>query len=144
MMDTVYPDWSENYKNDFEETKRLLSYSLNNELLPLMNSEQREEHFYEQFDGKKVLPVSLISKYQGYLSNNEFIKADSLFVSIRETRFIGMFKSGEINKEKFPFELKASEKLFGKTAYIIKRKYNSDLGLQMNEFDNCSFDDVSL
>ncbi len=144
MMDTVYPDWSENYKNDFEETKRLLSYSLNNELLPLMNSEQREEHFCEQFDGKKVLPVSLISKYQGYLFNNEFIKADSLFVSIRETRFIGMFKSGEINKEKFPFELKASEKLFGKTAYIIKRKYNSDLGLQMNELDNYSFDDVSL
>ena len=50
----------------------------------------------------------------------------------------------EINKEEFPFELKGSEKLLGKTAYIIKRKYNSEIGLCVNEFDDYSFDDVCL
>lgn len=144
MMNTIYPDWSEVSKNDFEETKRLLSYFLNKELLPLMNSEQREESFYEQFDGKKVLPVSLITKYQEYLSNNEFIKAEGLLVSIRETRFIGMIKNGEIDKENFPFEFEKSNKLLGKTAYIIRRKYDTDLGLQINEPDNYSFDSKML
>lgn len=144
MMDAVYPDWNEICKNDFEETKRLLSYSLNNELLPLVNSDLREENFYKQFDGRKVLPVSLLSKYQKYLSNNEFIKAEGLLVSVRETRFIGMLKNGEINQEQFPFEIKKSEKILGKTAFLIKRKYNSELGLQLNEIENISFDDVSL
>jgi len=144
MMDIVYPKWNEVSKNDFEETKRLLSYSLDNELVPLMNSEQCEENFYKQFDGKKVLPVSLVSKYQGYLSNSEFIKAEGLMVSIRETRFIGMFKKGEINRKEFPYELRNSEKLLGKTAYIIKRKYNAELGLQVNEPENYLTEDFIL
>lgn len=144
MIDEVYPDWSEDSKRDFEDTKLLLSYSLANELLPLMNSPQKEEEFYNQFDGKKVLPISLLSEYQKRLSNNEFIKADGLLVSIRETRFIGMLKNGEISRNDFPFELKGSEKLFDKTAYVIKRKYNPDLGLCVNEFENYSFEDVSF
>lgn len=144
MMDIVYPDWNDVSKNNFNETKRLLTYSLENELLPLMNSSQREDNFYEQFNQKKVLPVSSISKYQKYILSHEFIKAEGLMVSINETRFLGMLKNGEINKEEFPFELKGSEKLLGKTAYIIKRKYNSEIGLCVNEFDDYSFDDVCL
>lgn len=144
MIDKVYPEWNEESRNIFEDTKRLLSYSLNNELVPLMNSEQREESFYEQFDGKKVLPVSLVSKYQTYISNQDFIKAEGLMVSIRETRFLGMLKNHEIDKNDFPYEIKDSEKLFKKTAYIIKRKYNKDIGLCVNERESYSTDDYIL
>lgn len=142
MIDRVYPKWSEALKNDFENTKRLLSYSLDNELLPLMNNEQREESFYKQFDGIKVLPLSLVKKYREYISKNEFIKAEGLMVSIRETRFWGMLKNGDIDKDEFPYELKSSEKLFKKTAYVIKRKYNDELGLKINEIDFEPFDNV--
>lgn len=144
MMDKVYPDWNEVGKKEYEETKFFLSYSIEHELLPLMESEEREDEYYKQFDGKKVLPVSLFSEYRKHLSNNDFIKAEGLLVSIRETRFFGMLKSGEIRKEDVPFELKKSNKLLGKTAYIIKRKYDSDLGLCMNEYENYPFSDVDL
>lgn len=144
MIDRVYPDWSTDAKRDFDEIKLLLSYSLANELLPLVNSPEREEQFYEQFDGKKVLPISLKSEYEKRLSNNEFIKADSLLVSVRESRFIGMLKSGEISRNDFFFELKGKEKLYDKTTYVIKRKYDSDLGLCVNEFEDYSFDEVGF
>ena len=144
MMDFVYPDWSEESKNEFEQTKLLLTYSLKHELLPLVASSEKEERFYQQFEGKKVLPVSLLSEYQKRLTNNEFVKAEGLLVSIRETRFFGMLKSEEIKKEDFPFEMKKSEKLLGKTAYIIKRKYDSELGLCLNVFEDFAFSDVSL
>lgn len=144
MIDRVYPDWSIDSKRDFDETKLYLSYSLANELLPLVNSLDKENEFYEKFDGKKVLPVSLRSEYEKRLSNNEFIKADSLLVSIRESRFIGMLKNSEISRNDFFFELKGKEKLSDKTTYVIKRKYDSELGLRVNEFEDYSFEDVIL
>lgn len=144
MMDNVYPDWDDVSKNDFEEIKCHLSYFLNNDLSPLMESDGREEDFYEQFDGIKVLPVALISKYREYLFDNNFIKAEGLLVSIRETRFIGMLKSGEINRERFIINMPKTEKLRGKNTYVIMRKYTSDLGLQMNEPEAGFGDDVLL
>lgn len=144
MIDRIYPDWSTDSKRNFDETKLLLSYLLANELLPLINSPEKEDKFYEQFDGKKVLPVSLQLEYEKRLSNNEFIKADSLLVSIREPRFIGMLKNGEINRTDFFFEQKGKEKLSDKTTYVIKRKYDPDLGLRINEFEDYSFENVSF
>lgn len=142
MIDRVYPDWSIDSKRDFNETKLLLSYSLANELLPLVNNPDKEDDFYKKFDGKKVLPVSLQSEYEKRLSNNEFIKADSLLVSVRETRFIGMLRNNEISRNDFFFELKGKEKFSDKTTYVIKRKYDSDLGLRVNEFEDYSFENI--
>lgn len=144
MMDEIYPDLNEVSKKEYEETKLFLSYSLEHDLLPLASSNEKEEEYYKQFDGKKVLPVSLLPEYRKRLSNNQFIKAEGLLVSIRETRFFGMLKNREIKKEDFPFEIKDSKKLFGKTAYIIQRKYDPELGLCMNVPENYAFDEQCL
>lgn len=139
MIDKVYPDWSEKSKKDFDDTKLYFSCSLLNDLLPLQYSEQNEEAYYKQFDGVKVLPISLVEQYQERLENHQFVRAEGLLVSIRESRFLGMLKNGEINKEDFFFEAKNSERLLDKSAYIIKRKYDDELGLQVNEPDNNYF-----
>lgn len=144
MIDIVYPEWDEDDKKDFELTKTLLLYSVQNELLPLKSSEQREEDFYSQFDGKKVLPISLVQRYRDFIFAKQFIKAEGLLVSIRETRFAGMIKNGDIERDDFFYEKNNSDKIVGKTAYIIKRKYSSDLGLQVNMVDNSNFDNTSL
>ena len=67
-----------------------------------------------------------------------FVKADSLLVQITEQRFIGMLKQTGIEKERFVFESKKTRQLMEKSCYVIKRKYNSELGLLINEEKNVS------
>lgn len=143
-IDYVYPNWSLEEKNEYEDTKNYLSYSLINELKPLEYSEHNEEEYYRQFDGIKVLPVCMINEYQRCLTNKQFIKADGLLLSIRESRFIGMIKRDEINKTQFFYEHEQSQKLADKSVYVIKRKYNSALGLLINEPDTEETDNLLL
>lgn len=138
-IDFVYPEWSEDCKKDFLDTQKYLTYYIDNELKPLDYSQQREEDYYKQFDGIKVLPLSLVERYQNYLINKQFVKADGLLLSIRESRFVWMLKNQEIERSKFFYENDKTKKLLGKSTFVIKRKYNSELGLLMNAEDNSTF-----
>jgi CRISPR-associated endonuclease/helicase Cas3 len=143
-IDYVYPDWNEDNRIAYDETKQYLSYSILNNLKPLEYSQQQEDDYYKQFDGIKVLPVSLISQYRELYSNKQFIKANGLLLSIRECRFAYMINNGEIDKTEFYYEQEKTEKIFGKSIFIIKRKYDSELGLLINEVDDSSDDSFSL
>jgi CRISPR-associated endonuclease/helicase Cas3 len=134
-IDFVYPDWSEENKKEFNDTKNYLTYAINNDLKPLEYSQQREDDYYKQFDGIKVLPISLVRNYQNYFTNKQFIKADGLLLSIRESRFAGMIRNEEIERTHFTYESEKTKKLFGKSIFVIKRKYDSELGLLINETD---------
>jgi CRISPR-associated endonuclease/helicase Cas3 len=134
-IDFVYPDWNEDNKKDFNDTKNYLTYAINNELKPLEYSQEREDDYYKQFDGIKVLPISLVRNYQNYYMNKQFIKADGLLLSIRESRFVGMIRNEEIERTHFAYESEKTKKLFEKSVFIIKRKYDSELGLLINETD---------
>jgi CRISPR-associated endonuclease/helicase Cas3 len=134
-IDFVYPDWSEEDKKDFNDTKNYLAYAINNDLKPLEYSQQREDDYYKQFDGIKVLPISLVRNYQNYFTNKQFIKADGLLLSIRESRFAGMIRNEEIERTYFAYETDENKKLFEKSVFVIKRKYDSELGLLINEAD---------
>lgn len=144
FIDYVYPDWNKEYKNEFDDTYNYLSSSLYNDTRPLEYSEQKEEDYYNQFDGRKVLPVSLAQLYQDRLTNNQIIKADGLLVSIREKRFIGMLKNNEIDKTHFIFESSIQNKIEDKSVYLIKRKYNNELGLLIDEPDIIDTNDQYL
>lgn len=69
-MDYVYPDWEESEKKDYEQTVRLLEYTVFHELAPLDYSERKEEEFKEQFAGVQVLPAVLCSEYQQLLEEH--------------------------------------------------------------------------
>jgi len=143
-IDFVYPNWDEEGKKDFENTKNYLSYLLDNELKPLEYSPQSEDNYYKQFDGVNVLPISLVKEYKQRLLNNQFIKADCLLLSIRESRFVGMIKDNEIEKMHFSFGKLGMQKIWESSTFVIKRKYDPNLGLLMNEIDNENFENLLL
>lgn len=141
-IDYVYPDWNDENRIVFNDTQKYLTYAIDNNLKPLEYSQQNEDDYYKQFDGIKVLPIALMQEYQKYFDNKQFIKADGLLVSIRESRFAGMIKNQEIERTQFVYESNKTNKILGKSVFVIKRKYNSELGLLINEEDNsyfCSF-----
>ena len=134
-IDFVYPGWNEVNRAEFNDTKNYLTYTINNGLKPLEYSQQREDDYYKQFDGIKVLPISLVKNYQNYFVNKQYIKADGLLLSIRESRFAGMIRNEEIEKTYFAYESDETKKKKKKSVFVIKRKYDSELGLLINETD---------
>lgn len=137
-IDIVYPDWEDKQKEDFDITYEMLSLGVTNRLVPLTYDDKSEELFYKQFDGIKVLPVCLMKKYQQYLDAYQFIKAEGLLISIRESRFFALLKDNEINKEYFCFINKDGDKLMNKSLLVINRVYDEELGLQMSKLDTMS------
>jgi CRISPR-associated helicase Cas3/CRISPR-associated endonuclease Cas3-HD len=134
MMDFVYPNWNEKDKKEFSDIVKYLEHFVYNELSPCHYSEN-EDKYYEQFKGVQVLPISLKKSYDDFLDKNQFVKAENLLVQISEPRFIGMIKSGEIERDWFAYESKKNGKIKDKSVYVIKRKYNCELGLLINEED---------
>lgn len=135
LIDRVYRNWEEKQQKDYEITYQTLSQGILSQLMPLVYNEKNEEDFYKQFDGVKVLPASLRQRYQDYWSARQFIKADGLLVSIRESRLYSLLKEGNIENETFFYEDKQEERLDGKHIKIIMRKYDEELGLQINEIE---------
>ena len=137
-IDYVYPEWIEETQLKYNQTLTYLRHAVFKELSPLKYNKEKEEAFYEQFGGVKVLPISCLEKYTERVEDCRFVKADSLLVQINERRFIGMLKQKGIEKERLVFESKNTKKLLEKACYVIKRKYNSELGLLINEEENVS------
>lgn len=135
LIDFVYPDWEEQQKLEYENTYNALWIGINNRLRPLHHEDSSEEDFYKQFDGIKVLPVALVSQYTELLKQHQYIKADGLLVSIRESRFAYMFKNGDVFSQRicFPYSNDVMEE---KNTLIINRKYDNELGLLINEVAN--------
>jgi CRISPR-associated endonuclease/helicase Cas3 len=134
-IDYVYPDWSDDDKKDFILTRDLL-WNYLKRLSPFMHSDKVEEDFYKQFDGIKVLPAICEQEYKHLLNQFEFVKAESLKVQIRKSRFAGFIKSGDIVKNKHIYESQNKEKLFQSEYFVINRKYSNNLGLIIKEFEN--------
>lgn len=135
LIDFVYPDWEEQQRLEYENTYNALWIGINNRLHPLHHEDSSEEDFYRQFDGIKVLPVALINQYTELLKQHQYIKAEGLLVSIRESRFAYMFKNGDVFSQRicFPYPNDVMEE---KNTLIINRKYDNELGLLINEAAN--------
>lgn len=129
-IDFVYLSWTKKQEEEYDRVYRLLTNEILTNLSPLHYDENREETFYQQFDGIKVLPEELKDEYQNCLNERQFIKADSLLVSIRKGRWIYMQKEGSIYKQNFVYE--SDEKMIDRNIFIIKCHYDNELGLQIN------------
>lgn len=131
-IDYVYPNWEEDNKGEFDDTKRFFEKFISEEMAPLAYSEQREEDYYRQFDGEKVLPLSLLEEYKQYISDCEFIKAESLLVSISTKRLKSLLSCGQVELRPFIYPVNLGESIRTKDVYVIKTSYSSELGLQFN------------
>lgn len=129
-IDYVYPNWTKEDKNEYEDTKRIFEKFMSEEMAPLEYNEQNEEDYYKQFDGQKVLPISLIEDYEYLLSNYEFIKAESLLVSISTNRLRQLLHCGQVELKSFVYPIKDNIKQ--KKEFVVKTPYSSELGLQFN------------
>lgn len=129
-IDYVYPNWAEEDKSDYEDTKRIFEKFISEEMTPLEYSEHKEEDYYKQFDGYKVLPISLSEEYQQYLLDFAFIKAESLLVSVSTNRLRSLLHNKQVELKSFIYPIKDSIKY--KKEFVVKTSYTSELGLQFS------------
>lgn len=135
MIDKVYPCFSEQQEREYYMTYTGLKIGIEKRLQPLHYDEKSEEDFYHQFDGIKVLPFSLLDHYHILMEQKKFIKAEGLLVSIRESRFCFMFKSGDIYRQRVCYT-NSDDKNIDKQVLVINRKYDTEKGLQLNIEDS--------
>lgn len=131
-IDQVYPNWSEEDKEDFDRVYNHLRADVMENLAPFIYDYHREEEFEKQFDGIKVLPSILIKEYQELLEANKFIKAESLKVSITKRRFASLIAKEGIHQGTHAYHSLRKEEIKNQVFYIIDREYNSELGLQID------------
>jgi CRISPR-associated endonuclease/helicase Cas3 len=98
-------------------------YSLATELLrdlrPFNSDKQREEKFEELFDGVDVLPRCFEREYIEHMTQNEFIEASQLFVSISQRKYQHLASQGRIR----PMEDAERKK------WVVLQEYDPLLGL---------------
>ena len=131
-IDQVYPKWSDKEKEDFDRVYTHLSADVRENLSPFIYYPHREEEFEKQFDGIKVLPSSLKNEYQELMEANKFIKAESLKVSITRRRFASLISKEGIRRDVWAFQLLKKEEIKEQSYFIIDRKYDDELGLQLD------------
>lgn len=130
-IDQVYPDWSVKDKDDFDRVYTHLKADVMENLSPFIYDPHREEEFEKQFDGIKVLPAIKADEYRELLEANKFIKAESLKVSITKQRFASLINKEGIHRDVSAFQLLWKEEIKEQSYYIIDRKYDDELGLQL-------------
>lgn len=132
-IDIVYPDWSKNDFVDFNRVYTHLNDFVKNNLAPFVYDLHTEEEYENQFDGIKVVPSILSSEYINLVNANKFIKAESLKVSISKGRFSSLLKNDGIHRELAAFQSSNKNKVLEQSFYTINRKYDEELGLQIDE-----------
>lgn len=145
FIDEVYPCFDEKSQEEFESTYSALRNSIQFNLIPFEHSRDREEDFYSQFDGIKVLPACLENEYKFFLKNFDFIGAELLKVQIRKNWFGRWSSDGDLEKETFILpHLKHDGTPIEINYYVLKKRYSKDLGLRKNEDDNRVFDNSTI
>jgi len=139
MIDFVYPNWDKEDKEEFDKITFLLDNFINNEMKPFIYNQKQEEDFYEQFDGVKVLPAIFLEDYRNYLEQNKFIKAENLKVQISSKRFNALIHNEGIDVQTEFFESIKSHKLLEQKVFVISRKYDDELGLQLDIEEKTEF-----
>lgn len=142
-IDQVYPEWDEKDKSEYDIVYNALSEISSSNLAPFTHNPHSEEEFYAQFDGIKVLPVQFETAFQEYLNQFEFIKAESLKVSISKKRFKWLLHDNKISKQNHSYASRKG-KILNTPYFIIKKEYDPSLGLLLTQDDTKSYSDQLL
>lgn len=131
-IDLVYAGWDMDDYATFKGTYDFLSTSINH-LHPMVDSKQGEEEFYKQFDGIKILPISLRQRYIEYLTNFDFIGAERLKVQIRKNKFSQLIHEGDSTLVKDQYVFEGEGRFMDVSFWCLKRKYDPEIGLVYDE-----------
>lgn len=131
-IDEVYNAWDKHDYSEFKDTYDLLSASLNY-LFPMIHSRTNEEDFYKQFEGVKVLPVSLRDRYIDYLRSHDFIGAERLKVQIRRHKFVQLLREDGVTLFRDEFVYEGNHGLIHHRFWSLRKKYDPELGLRYDE-----------
>ncbi len=139
-INKVYPGWNDKHKRDFDRVLESLRASVR-ALTPLLPDKKREEDFYRQFDGVKVLPASLLAKFVTCVRKFDFVQAESLKVQIRKGKFAQLSKDPDIlRKHICPIAKSQGEGVLEIDFFEIAVKYDPELGLLYDEQESFSID----
>jgi CRISPR-associated endonuclease/helicase Cas3 len=129
LLDEIYEPFELN-----EDNTRELFRGYLDSLFPFNVYEEREEEFFEKFDGVEVLPIELFNEFSEYVKNKQYIEAEKLFVSISKKKYM-------INKHLITFiEINNYKKVFP----LIGLSYSNELGLLNEEVKNCQYNKLIL
>ncbi len=135
FIDFVYPIWDKESKEKFNDAYKWLKDSLS-DLSPLLHSKYKEDDFYKQFDGIKILPQNQRERFDEYLEQYDFINAENLKVQIRKGKFAAWLQNQSIRKGAKALEKGITGKMIQVDYFETNKKYDSDLGLLQDEDEN--------
>lgn len=140
-IDKVYPHWEEKDQEIYDDTLKLFSDFVNHDMRALDYIPQREEDFYRQFDGIKVLPSCLWEQYKTRITSYQFIKAKALLVNITHQRFMAFLSQNVIEKRRITFPSdKDEDTIKSSNVWVINRKYSHEVGLLVDQSSDDSLD----
>ncbi|EAY25591.1 CRISPR-associated helicase/endonuclease Cas3 [Microscilla marina] len=143
FIDEVYPAWDEAGQKEFDKTYGYLKQSLKT-LSPLVHSKTKEEEFYRQFDGIKVLPQAQRAQFEEYLKDFDFINAENLKVQVREGKFKGWLDNHLVRTNHFTMSKQGDKDGYIQIDYFeTRKKYDPALGL-LNDEEITWIDDNQL
>lgn len=131
-IDQVYNKWHSRDYESFLNTYQFLKSSVNY-LYPMLQSQRTEQDFYKQFDGVKVLPIGLKSRYIEYLSKFDFIGAERLKVQIRRKKFAHLTNEGNATLFQDSHVFQGESQVLTVSFWVLNKKYDSELGLLFDE-----------
>jgi CRISPR-associated endonuclease/helicase Cas3 len=89
----IYEPWMKTYRQQADTAALLLR-----DLRPFNSNPRREEEFEKLFDGVEVLPRCFEAEYLKHITNDEFLEASSLFVSISQRKYYQLLNQGKIRQ----------------------------------------------
>lgn len=132
-IDTVYPDFSEKAKEEYNSVYQNLKSHVKT-LFPFNPSTEGEEEYYLQFDGVKVIPAFYEKDYRELLRRFDFIGAELLKVSLRSSRFKQFLNTPLLESESI--EVVNPERKNGEPIkvqyYKLNKKYDKKTGLDFD------------
>ncbi|MBN2396666.1 MAG: CRISPR-associated helicase Cas3' [Candidatus Atribacteria bacterium] len=140
-LDQVYPDWTDEQRNEYEEIKILFKNSLAS-LQPYSEHKENEEAFYEQFKGIQVLPAKFFAHYKSFIEQGEYLKAEELLVGIHQSIYRSLKHHKDGSKIVIePISIIKKDRLATDYVTVALCKYSEELGLITSEFENINYGD---
>lgn len=121
-VDIVYSNGFGDKQKEFNDTKKLFK-EMTEHMVPFKNANTKESEFYKLFDSIEAVPMMFKDDYQTCINNKRFFDAMQYTLKISTGQYLKLKKEGWIDYDKMLF---------------IDTKYDSDLGLLINEIEKKS------
>lgn len=138
LLDRVYPCREPEQENEFQFIKTAFEQSLKS-LQPFSSHKEKEEEFYEKFDGIEVLPAQFFPEYKMLIENYELIKAENFCVTIHKGMYMKYKNDDPTRIEHLRIPIQKDGEAIDHFVTVIKNRYDEEIGLT-DEFRNLEID----